>query len=187
MIAELREEAEIVLQRLESDPKAIREMVKLDSVIRESLRLNSMGSRGLTREVVTPEGVTTPEGLHLPAGTHLCVIISTRQQDFDVWDRADVFVPFRFVNSSEEPVAVAEKPRHAVHVTEDFLSFGYGQHACPGRFFAVQAMKVLLSLLLVNYDFEPWQERPKNLEIGEAILPSEKTTVKIRRRETKLR
>lgn len=161
-------------------------MVKLDSVIRESLRVNSMGGRGLRREVVAPEGVVTPEGLHLPAGTHLCIIISDRQQDLDLWERGDEFVPFRFVKGAEDSAESADRPRHAVHVTEDFLSFGYGPHACPGRFFAVQALKVLLGLLLIKYDFEPLQERPKMLEIGEAILPSEKTTVKIRRRETKL-
>lgn len=160
-------------------------MTKLDSVIRESLRLNAITSRGLTREVVAPEGVTTPEGLYLRSGTHLCIITGSRQRDFDVWEGADNFVPLRFVRPSDGPDEFASKPRHAVHVTEDFLSFGYGQHACPGRFFAVQALKVIIGLLLIRYDFEPLQERPKPTEIGEVIIPPEKATVKIRRRETK--
>lgn len=118
-----------MIPRLESDPRAVREMVEMDSVIRESLRLNSMGSRGLAREVVAPEGVTVPDGLYLPHGTHVCVIISSRQRDRDVWERGDEFVPFRFVRPPDERVEFADKPRSAVHVTEDFLSFGYGRHA----------------------------------------------------------
>lgn len=54
----------------------------------------------------------------------------------------------------------------------------------PGRFFAVQVLKMLLGYLLVNYDFEPLTERPKCLEIGEAVIPEEETKVKIRRRQS---
>ena len=175
-------------------------MVKMDSVIRESLRLHSMGSRGLSREVVAPEGVTTPDGLYLPCSTHLCIIASNRQHELDVWERGDEFLPFRFVRPTNESTVAVDTPRHAVHVTEDFLSFGYGQHAwyvgaipkfrravlmicSPGRFFAVQALKVLLGLLIMNYDIQPLTERPKSLEIGEVVIPSEKTTVKIKRRQ----
>ena len=104
-------------------------MVKLDSVIRESLRLNSMAGRGLSREVVASGGITTPDGLFLPRGTHLCVITSSMQRDGKIWDRADEFVPFRFVRPVDGGVESADKSKSAVHVTEDFLSFGYGQHA----------------------------------------------------------
>ena len=104
-------------------------MVKMDSVIHESLRLNTMGSRGLAREVVAPGGVTTPEGLYLPCGTHVCIVFSPRQRDSDVWDRAEDFIPMRFVASPNSETDLGEKPKSAVHVTEDFLSFGYGRHA----------------------------------------------------------
>ena len=34
------------------------------------------------------------------------------------------------------------------------MGFGYGEHACPGRFFASNEMKVALSFLLLNYDWK---------------------------------
>ena len=132
LIAELREEADAILPRLKSDPRAIRDMVKLDSVIRESLRLNTMGGRGLSREVVAPQGVTTPDGLYLPCGTCITMVVCSRQRDPDVWERADEFVPLRFVRNeapSHTEESTKKQAKHAVHVSEDFLSFGYGRHA----------------------------------------------------------
>lgn len=32
------------------------------------------------------------------------------------------------------------------------MNFGYGMHACFGRFFATHMIKILLAHLLVNYD-----------------------------------
>ena len=32
------------------------------------------------------------------------------------------------------------------------MGFGYGSHACPGRFFATNAVKICLSELLLRYD-----------------------------------
>lgn len=35
----------------------------------------------------------------------------------------------------------------------DTMGFGYGAHACPGRFFAVTAVKAITAELLLKYDF----------------------------------
>jgi Cytochrome P450 len=34
----------------------------------------------------------------------------------------------------------------------DSLEFGYGSHACPGRFFATNVLKVTLAATILNYD-----------------------------------
>lgn len=52
----------------------------------------------------------------------------------------------------------------------------------PGRFYAVQALKIMLGHLLINYDFEPLTEKPKFVEIGDATVPSDKAIIKMRRR-----
>ncbi|KAJ7918489.1 hypothetical protein B0H13DRAFT_1607297 [Mycena leptocephala] len=36
----------------------------------------------------------------------------------------------------------------------DFLAFGIGRHACPGRFFAVNEMKLIMSHVIMTYDFK---------------------------------
>ena len=53
-----------------------------------------------------------------------------------------------------------------------------------GRFFAVHALKVMLGHLLIRYEFEHLAERPRFAEMGDAVMPSEKTIIQIRRRES---
>lgn len=45
-------------------------------------------------------------------------------------------------------------------------AFGFGAHACPGRFFAINEMKIIFAYLLLNYDMKlrDGEGRPKNLE-----------------------
>lgn len=129
LIAELREEADAIMPKLESDPRAVRDMYKLDSVIRESLRLGSFQGRGLQREVVKPGGVTTPDGLYLPQGTRICTPMSSRQQDEEIWENANEYIPMRFYVPPEDRKGSEEKQWSAVHVTEQFLAFGFGKHA----------------------------------------------------------
>jgi cytochrome P450 len=47
-----------------------------------------------------------------------------------------------------------ENQAHFVTTSPESLGFGHGQHACPGRFFAANEVKVLLCHLLLKYDFE---------------------------------
>ena len=56
-------------------------------------------------------------------------------------------------------------------------------YCSPGRFFAVQTLKIMLGYLLTQYDFEPLSERPKRLEIGEAQIEKEETKIKMRLRK----
>lgn len=37
--------------------------------------------------------------------------------------------------------------------TADFPAFGYGHHACPGRFFAAHEVKLVMCHLLLKYDW----------------------------------
>lgn len=41
--------------------------------------------------------------------------------------------------------------------------FGFGDHACPGRFFAINEMKIIFAYLLANYDMKTTNGRPQNL------------------------
>lgn len=132
LLTELREEADRLLPMLEEDATAVRSMTKLDSVVRETLRFNPLGAQGMVREVVTPGGLVTPDGLHLPVGTHISSISSSMQRDKGIWgDSADEYVPLRFY---EKAIAegLEERQTAAVQLSEEYLSFGLGKHACPG-------------------------------------------------------
>lgn len=80
-----------------------------------------------------------------------------------------------------------EKKTTATFVTANptNLHWGMGRYACPGRFFASHVIKGILSRILLDYDFkfEKGQRgRPKNVLMGEVVLPDLSTTVLFRRR-----
>ena len=71
-----------------------------------------------------------------------------------------------------------------VTVTPNFMAFGYGRHACPGRFFAANEIKLLLARLLVEYDMkmpDGKTERYANLVMGTDSLPDPTREVMLRR------
>ncbi|KAK5126384.1 hypothetical protein LTR85_010620 [Meristemomyces frigidus] len=199
--AELREEADAIMPKLTSDTQALREMVKMDSVIRETLRIHPMFGHGMTRQVVAPGGVTTPDGLYLPQGCNVAASIVYPQMD--TCDNGREYQPLRFYHQANSPANCTDslssdeaeghkqttkadapfKQTMTVQISDHFLSFGLGRHACPGRFFAVQTLKLMLGYLVTHYDFEPLAERPKFIEIGEVQNPSPKTVLKVRRRK----
>jgi cytochrome P450 len=41
-----------------------------------------------------------------------------------------------------------------IGVGKSSLTFGYGRHACPGRFFAVNEIKMIMATALLNYEFK---------------------------------
>lgn len=64
------------------------------------------------------------------------------------------------------------------------LSWGYGKHACSGRFFASYEIKVVIAYLLLNYDFKfpEGQTRPENLAFELQSAPNPSATVLLKKR-----
>nr|OQO16716.1 hypothetical protein B0A51_14975 [Rachicladosporium sp. CCFEE 5018] len=182
ILATLRGEATEILPTLAQDPTATRKMHAHDSLIRETMRYEPMSDTGLMREVLSPSGITTPSGTFLPQGSH--VGVSVRQMQRSRGKSADDYQPFRFVPStaSSELEVEASKPPTAVQVSESHLSFGMGRHVCPGRFFAVNTLKLMLGYMVLTWEFEPLKEKAKFIQIAGASIGSEKTVVRIRRR-----
>lgn len=50
---------------------------------------------------------------------------------------------------------------HFVSTGPASLGFGHGNHACPGRFFAANELKIALCYLLINYDWDIVKEDGK--------------------------
>ncbi|KAI0967433.1 cytochrome P450 [Xylaria arbuscula] len=64
-------------------------------------------------------------------------------------------------------------------------NFGLGKHACPGRFFAAQEIKLILAYLLLNYDIKlrEGEARPKPVVFMMTKSPSQTAEVLFRRRK----
>ena len=136
IIQPLREEIEPLIKEEGWQKSTLMKMKKLDSFIKESLRLNmvsgGMDTIGYTltlvatfRKVIKPftfsNGVTVTPGetLASPAGAiHL---------DDAVYDDAYKFDAFRFSKMRERDGDSAKV--HSVNTSTEFLSFGHGEHA----------------------------------------------------------
>ena len=63
---------------------------------------------------------------------------------------------------------------------EENLTFGYGRHACPGRFFAANEIKMILTRLILDYDIKMPNgetERYPQIEIGKMCMPNPTKTL----------
>lgn len=63
-----------------------------------------------------------------------------------------------------------------------FIPFGFGRHACPGRFFALHQAKLLLAYVLMNYEVEHLVKRPEQLRFLWVQTPLDSTTIRVRKR-----
>ena len=184
LIEELRSEAEMVYPCLSTSSRLLRETPKLDSVIREGLRLHVLLGHHLQREVMPLGGVTTPSGLHIPCGSMLSVYVAPVHHSDKIYPDATKFVPYRFLQGQQSRGTYDKwkGQSSAIRTGEHYLIFGLGTHECPGRFYAVQVMKLILVSLLVHYDVEPWQDRPKSTALGDFTYLSDENILRVKRR-----
>lgn len=188
------------------DKASLAKLVKTDSALRESLRLSTFMTHGMSRIIAAKEGVTSPSGLHISQGTKIGTATFAIHHDDAVYSSARTYQPFRFSTaresllpdaaaSSDGQVKLAENTKAkilesknlaAVTTNDHFLSFGTGKHACPGRFFASAELKMMLAYIMMNYDVQPLEHRPENKVYGQVIVPSMNTTIKIKRRKNPL-
>jgi cytochrome P450 len=78
---------------------------------------------------------------------------------------------------------------HFASVSEDMLNWGAGRHACPGRFFAQETLKLLIIHLLTHYDFkhaEGTEEIPRFLPSNLFIVPNPALPILFKEREVSL-
>ncbi|KAK0741381.1 cytochrome P450 [Schizothecium vesticola] len=189
-VDELRAEIEHVLAEHggEWNKRALAKMVKLDSIMRESSRLNSFVTVGLARRVVAPGGITTPSGVEIPQGATVVVPSYTVMQDEGVYPDPHEFKPFRFAEQrSDESVEYVKRAAKSFATTStDFLAFGHGRNACPGRFFAANELKLMLAHMVLSYDLEIKGPggRPRNTWFGLIRVPPMAANIRIKRRAT---
>ncbi|KAI3396064.1 hypothetical protein diail_481 [Diaporthe ilicicola] len=187
----LREEAETVLKE-DGDwhnPATFNRLVICDSVIRESLRCHPILIKGLTKEVVPAQGVQLPNGIQVPQGTWLGVPVLGIHRDERFYPDSATFDPYRFSRlklerekESKDGTQVSTGDLDAANTSPSYLGFGYGRHACPGRWFAVLMIKTMLAYLTIHYEMEWTGSQNEMKVVGDAALPPISATIRVRRR-----
>lgn len=93
----------------------INRLDKADSLMRETARLHTFGSRAMLRKVIPKEGVTTDAGIHLPHGRCVSFMAHPVQMDEEAFDDPEVFDPFRFVRMRD---AVVDAKKRTLDVAD---------------------------------------------------------------------
>ncbi|KAL6788456.1 cytochrome P450 [Trichoderma sp. SZMC 28012] len=180
---ELREEAYQILEvengwaRKESMTK----LKKLDSFMREVQRLRG-NITSFIRKVLKP--IDLSDGTHLPAGTRVLAPQAGISVDGQFFPNPEEFDPLRFYHMRQES-AEASNRWQFTSLNDTNLNFGAGKHACPGRFFAGNEIKLILAFFLINYDvrLKKGDERPKPMAMVMTKGPDAKAEFEFRRRQ----
>ncbi|KAH0603376.1 uncharacterized protein H6S33_007698 [Morchella sextelata] len=172
----LCEEAEEALKDGLSS-SALGRMKRLDSVIRETLRMSPTNVAVTIRKVLAAH--TFSDGTRVGRGSWVAEPVVHANGSRGCYDRPEVYDGFRFVD-------MAGGRNQCASTSVEFLSWGHGASACPGRFFAVAEMKIVLAYILCNYEirFQPGVvERPKSSTIGIFQVPDASVELELRRRK----
>ncbi|EGD92135.2 hypothetical protein H112_00209 [Trichophyton rubrum D6] len=160
---------------------------KLDSFLKESQRMNPPSQLAFNR--VVRSTLKLSDGTVLPAGTHFNIASDAIMNDpakLPGGGDPEVFDGFRYERLRSDPAHPENANRFQLAMTDsNNLHFGHGKYACPGRFFASNEIKMIITELLLRYDFKypEGQERPRSLGADENLYPDPDARVLIRRRE----
>ncbi|KAL0260205.1 hypothetical protein SLS55_003889 [Diplodia seriata] len=115
-------------------------MPKLDSFMKETLRLYPLQFANFQRKVLKPFSLST--GQLIPASTVIEVPTMAVSLDASRFPHPHRFDPWRFWRLRTAPGADPTGHQFAT-VAADGTNFGWGRHACPGRWFAANEIKML--------------------------------------------
>ncbi|KAF2493648.1 cytochrome P450 [Lophium mytilinum] len=146
----LREELIEVLGSAKSwDKTTLNGLKMMDSFMKESNRMHPASFMTMNR--IANETITLSDGTIIPKGSALTVP-NTRLYDEEFYENPQVFNGRRFYDMRQR---AGEESKHQFVTTgDDYLPFGHGKHACPGRFFASNEIKILLAFAIMQYDFK---------------------------------
>lgn len=183
-ITALREEIVSVLKMHGWSKLALFNMKLLDSTIKEAQRLMPIEKLSM-RRIATKEVRLESENITIPKGQYVAVD-ATQGQNPAVFENPEKFDMYRWLRlrETEEYAHTA----HFVSTSPDHLAFGHGMHACPGRFFATNEIKLALCFLLLNYD---WELAPGTtltpLTLGVFYVVDPRSTLRYKKRESEIK
>ncbi|KAI8941464.1 hypothetical protein NX059_002683 [Plenodomus lindquistii] len=149
LITRLREEIIDVISVEGFKKSALFNMKLVDSALKETQRIkpNSM----LVMRRLAMERVALSNGLVVRKGER-ATVDAVNMIDPNVYENPEKFDIERFARMRDN-LETANKA-HFVATGVDHLAFGHGVHACPGRFFAANEIKIALCHLLLKYDWK---------------------------------
>ncbi|EXL39272.1 hypothetical protein FOCG_18117 [Fusarium oxysporum f. sp. radicis-lycopersici 26381] len=156
---------------------------KMDSFLIESQRfepsVHLKPQRVALQEINLKDGTVIPKGAMIAWAGHQHANDPLVNQDPGRFDPMRAYRK-RYANNK------AEFNKYVAGVNEtSSLAFGYGNQACPGRYFAVNELKLMLSRLVAEYDFAlpKGAQRPKSFDVEENIILDKDAKILMRSRK----
>ncbi|KAG0639497.1 cytochrome P450 [Tuber brumale] len=163
--------------------QGLTKMKKLDSVLRESSRMNGIGLITAIRKVLTPH--TFIDGTYVPKGAWVCVLMPQVHYSPALYKNPETFDGFRFYKMRQEEGKVHQYQLASPGL--DYLAFGIGKNSCPGRFFATNELKISLAYILYNYKLRlnggVSGKKPPNVYSGVVCMPNPTIGIEFKARE----
>ncbi|KAF3008721.1 hypothetical protein E8E13_009726 [Curvularia kusanoi] len=183
-IEPLRDEVRSVLAEHNGEItiKALQQMEKLDSYMKEVMRFYPVGMVSFMRKVL--KGITLSNGQYIPPGVLIEVPSHAVYSDEALWPNSEKFDGFRHYNLRRNGSSTDHARNQFVTTNEQNLVFGYGRHACPGRFFATNEIKMIVAKMILDYDMKMpngLTERYPQIEIGKGLNPDASKTLLFRK------
>lgn len=109
-----------------------------------------------------------------------------RNSDPAVYPEPNSFDAFRFCG--EKATSGPSNSRQLVTVSSEQMGFGLGQHACPGRFFVANEMKMMLAHLIMKYDWslDPVYGKFKDVRMEGHPMPDFAAKIRCKRRKEEI-
>jgi cytochrome P450 len=179
-IGPLRDEVESIVEKEGWSKAAVDKMRKVDSFLKECQRMEGIDGATLTRKAL--KDFTFSDGTFIPKGTTIVAATRSIHLDGAFYENPHTFEPFRFADLRK---GNNEGVKHQfVSTTAEYLAFGHGRHACPGRFFAANELKIMLAHIVATYDvaLADGGTRPQSLRFATSVVPDPRAKVMFRRR-----
>ncbi|KAG8158942.1 hypothetical protein KVR01_011385 [Diaporthe batatas] len=181
MFQPLRKEIVEVLSRDGLKKTALYNLKLMDSVIKECQRLKPVTLTTMRRKTVKP--LKLSNGLVIPKGEHVWVDVAHMWSE-EHYENPEEFNPYRFKDLRGTD---KEHTAHFVTTSAEHIGFGHGEHACPGRFFASNELKIILCHMLLKYEWKlPEGHDPKYIPFGMALVPDPEGKLLFRRRQEEI-
>ncbi|KAI9666050.1 MAG: hypothetical protein M1821_003985 [Bathelium mastoideum] len=179
-LEEIRQEIRDINEQVNGiwDHAAFNRLYKLDSAMKETMRLNPPVLAAYNR--VMQQDYTLSNGVTLRRGQMICVSSCSRQKDPAIFPHPEVYDALREYNQDLE----AHRARPFKTIDGDALRWGSGRWACPGRFLASLEAKVILVKLLDGFEFKlsEGRTRPSSMTTHEFVFIDEHAQLLVRQR-----
>ncbi|XP_076883285.1 strychnine-10-hydroxylase-like [Bidens hawaiensis] len=127
----------------------LKNLVYLDAVVKETMRLHPAGPLSIPRESMEDCIVS---GYNIPKGTRLFVNIWKIHRDPNIWADPSEFRPERFLTSHKD-IDLKGK-------SFELLPFGSGRRMCPGIFFVLKVLPLTLANVIQQFEINKPSNEP---------------------------